>query len=142
MIGHIESYDPEQQAGVIKSGEESFGFHINSWVADVPPDTGDDVTFELEDGNVSRISLVGAYLEKPKAVKSKYLAGVLSLLFGWAGLSRFYLGDYRIGFVQIILTAILLRSGFIVFVPQWGFVESILLFSGKMDKDAKGRPLK
>jgi TM2 domain-containing membrane protein YozV len=142
MIGHIESYDPEQQAGVIKSGEESYSFRIDSWVADVPPDTGDDVTFELEDGNASRISLVGAYLEKPKAVKYKYLAGVFSLLFGWAGLSRFYLGDYRIGFVQIILTAILLRSGFIVFVPQWGFVEAILLFSGKIDKDAKGRPLK
>lgn len=142
MIGHIESYDPEQQTGVIKSGEESFLFHMDDWLSDVPPDAGDDVTFELEDGKASRISLVGAYLEKPKAVKFKYLAGALSFFFGWAGLSRFYLGDYRIGFVQIVLTAILLRSGFVVFVPQWGFVEAILLFSGKIDKDAKGRPLK
>lgn len=142
MIGHIESYDPEQQTGVIRSGEESFRFHIDNWLEDVSPDAGDDVNFELEDGNASRISLVGAYLEKPKAVKFKYLAGALSLFFGWAGLSRFYLGDYRMGFVQIVLTAILLRSGFLVFVPQWGFVEAILLFAGKIDKDAKGRPLR
>jgi hypothetical protein len=142
MIGHIESYDTEQQTGMIKSGEETFQFHIDDWLADVPPDTGDDVTFELVEGRPGHITLVGAYLEKPKAVKFKYLAGALSLFFGWAGLSRFYLGDYRIGFVQILLTAILLRSGFVVFVPQWGFVEAILLFSGKMDKDAKGRPLR
>lgn len=142
MIGHIESYDSERQAGVIKSEDQIFEFHIDDWIAEVPPDVGDDISFDLENGVVSNVNLVGAYLEKPKPVKFKYLAAVMSLLFGWAGLHRFYLGYYRIGFIQIVLTALLLRTGFIVFVPQWGFIEAILLASGKFDKDAKGRPLK
>lgn len=142
MIGQIESYDPDQQTGVIKSEGKTFEFHIDDWIAEVPPDAGDDVRFELENGMITQITLVGAYLDKPKAVKFKYLAAVLSLLFGWVGLSRFYLGYYRVGFIQILLTAILLRAGFIVFVPQWGFVEALLLVSGKMDRDAKGRPLR
>ncbi|MGR9086027.1 MAG: TM2 domain-containing protein [Gammaproteobacteria bacterium] len=142
MIGHIENFDPDQQTGTIKSGDDTYEFHIDDWTADVPPDAGDDVRFELEDGKSRQITLVGAYLDQPKAVKFKYLAATLSLLFGWAGLSRFYLGYYRMGFIQLLLSAILLRSGFIVFVPQWGFVEALLLVAGKFDRDAKGRPLR
>lgn len=142
MIGHIESFDPGKQTGVIKSEDRFFEFHMDDWDAEVPLDVGDDVRFDLEGDKVSHVNLVGAYLEKPPAVKYKYLAAILALLFGWAGVHRFYLGYYRLGFVQIVLTAILLRAGFIVFVPQWGFVECLLLFSGKFDKDAKGRPLK
>jgi TM2 domain-containing membrane protein YozV len=142
MIGHIESFDLDSQTGVIKSEDKLFEFHIDDWAADVPPDVGDDIRFDLKDGKTSNVNLLGVSLEKPKAVKYKYLAAVMALLFGWAGLHRFYLGYYRIGFIQIVLTAILLRAGFIVFVPQWGFVEALLLFSGKFDKDAKGRPLK
>ncbi|MDD1612871.1 MAG: TM2 domain-containing protein [Methylococcaceae bacterium] len=96
----------------------------------------------MEEGKTVRVGLVGAYREEPKAVKYKYLAGILSLLFGWAGLSRFYLGYYKIGFIQILLTVFLVRAQFMVFVPQWGFVEAILLFASKFDRDAKGRPLK
>lgn len=142
MIGHIESYDLDRQTGVIKSEDKFFEFHITDWVAGVPPDVGDDVRFDLEGDKVSNVTLAGIYLEKPKGVKFKYLAAILALLFGWVGLHRFYLGYYRIGLIQIVLTAILLRAGFIVFVPQWGFVEALLLVSGKFDKDAKGRPLK
>lgn len=142
MIGHIESFDPGQQTGVIVSEGISYEFHLDDWIADVPPDVGDDVRFELENGSIKGVDLVGAYIEKPAPVKSKILAGILSLLFGWVGLSRFYLGYYRIGLIQVALTVFLLQAGFVVFVPQWGFVEAILLFSGKLDRDAKGRPLK
>lgn len=142
MIGHIQTYDPEQQSGVIISEGTSYEFHLDDWIADVPPDTGDDVRFELENGVIKEITLVGAYMEKPDPVKNKIIAGTLSLLLGWAGLSRFYLGYYRIGLIQIALTFFLLQAGFVVFVPQWGFVDAILLFSGKLDRDAKGRPLK
>lgn len=142
MIGHIESIDAERRAGVIASEGISHEFDLDNWIADVPPDPGDDVKFELEDGVVKQVDLVGAYLEKPKAVKYKYLAAALSLFFGWAGVARFYLGYYRLGVIQIVLSLILLRAGFFIFVPQWGFVEAMVLFSGKFDKDAKGRPLK
>ena len=142
MIGHIESFDPETQTGVIKSDGAVYQFLIDDWSADVTPEAGDDVRFELDNDKAVRINLAGAFLEKPKAVKYRLLAAFMALLLGWTGLHRFYLGYYRIGFIQIILTVILFYSGFIVFIPQWGLIEALLLFSGNFDKDAKGRPLK
>ncbi|MGR8980492.1 MAG: NINE protein [Gammaproteobacteria bacterium] len=142
MIGQIESFDPETRTGIIKSEEALYPFLLDDWAADVPPESGDDVRFEAEDGNAIQVNLVGAFLEKPKAVKYRLLAAFMALLLGWTGLHRFYLGYYRIGFIQLFLTVILFYAGFIVFIPQWGFVEALLLFSGKFDTDAKGRPLK
>lgn len=137
MIGHIESYDPESQTGVIKSEENFFTFHIDDWVAEVPPDQGDDVNFDATELVASNIKLVGAYLEKPKAVKSRYLAAFLALVLGFAGVHRFYLGFYKLGLAQIALTAATQGYGVL-----WGFIEAVLLFGGHISKDAKGRPLK
>lgn len=142
MLGKIASFDPEAGTGSIDSEGQTYPFALADWVDQVPPEAGDDVGFDLENGQAARVSLVGSYIEKPKAVKYKYLAAILSLLFGWAGLSRFYLGYYKFGVYQILLTALLLYAGFVVFVPQWGFVEAVLLASSKFDRDAKGRPLK
>jgi len=142
MIGKIASFDPEAGTGVIESEGGTYPFALADWTDGVPPEDGDDIRFDLENGEAVRVSLVGAYLAEPEAVKSKYLAGILSLLFGWAGLSRIYLGFYRVGCIQILLTAFLVYAKFMVFIPQWGFVEAILLFSSKLDRDAKGRPLK
>ncbi|MEC4748805.1 NINE protein [Methylomicrobium sp. Wu6] len=142
MRGKIASFDPEAGAGLIDSEGQTYPFALEDWTDGVPPEDGDDIRFGLEDGKAVRVALVGVSLEEPKAVKYKYLAGALSLLLGWAGLGRIYLGYYRIGIYQILLTAILVRAGFIPFAPQWGFIEAALLFSGNMNKDAKGRPLK
>jgi len=138
MIGHIESYDADSQTGVIKSEEQSIAFHIDDWLPQVPPEQGDDVNFDLkEDHAAANVNLVGAYLEPPKAVKYKYLAGVLGLLFGFAGVHRLYLGYYKMALAQLILTA--LTHGYGVL---WGFIEAILIIGGQINKDAKGRPLK
>lgn len=142
MIGKIANFDPEAGNGVIESEGQTYPFVVTDWAEGVPPEADDEVRFELEDGNAVRIGLLGVNGEEPKAVKYKYLAGLLSLLFGWAGLGRIYLGYYRMGVIQIILTALLFRAGFMVFIPQWGFVEAVLLFASKFDRDAKGRPLK
>lgn len=142
MIGHIESYDPDSQTGVIKSEENSYTFHLDDWVAQVPPDPGDDVNFDAEGTAACKIDLVGAYLAPPKAVKYKYLAAVLALFLGWAGAHRFYLGFYRLAFAQLTLTVILYVTGLPGFAMLWAFIESILLFGGQINKDAKGRPLK
>ncbi len=137
MIGHIESYEPDSQTGVIKSEDKFFAFHIDDWIADVPPDLGDDVNFDATDTTASNINLVGAYLEKPTAVKYKYLAAALALVLGFAGVHRFYLGHYKMGLAQIAVT--LATQGYGVL---WGFIEAVLLFGGHINKDAKGRPLK
>ena len=137
MIGHVESYDPDNQIGVVKSEEKSYPFHLDDWVAQVPPDLGDDVNFDAEGTVARRINLVGAYLAPSKAVKYKYVAAVLALFLGFTGLHRFYLGFYWLGIAQLALTAATVGYG-----ALWGFVEAVLLFTGNINKDAKGRPLK
>jgi TM2 domain-containing membrane protein YozV len=137
MIGHIESYDPDSQTGVVKSEENSYTFHLDDWVAQVPPDPGDDVNFEAEETIARKINLVGAYLAPPQAVKYKYVAAVLALFLGFTGLHRFYLGFYKLGFAQLAVTAATVGYG-----ALWGFIEAVLLFTGHINKDAKGRPLK
>ncbi|MGZ4957551.1 TM2 domain-containing protein [Methylobacter sp.] len=142
MIGEIESYDPDTQTGVIKTEGALFTFHLDDWIADVPPDVGDDVNFDVHETIASNINLVGAYLEPPKAVKYKYLSAVLALFLGWTGAHRFYLGFYKLGFIQLTLTVILYVTGLPGFAALWGFVEGVLLFGGQIHQDAKGRPLK
>jgi TM2 domain-containing membrane protein YozV len=137
MIGHIESYNSDTQSGVIKSEDKFFAFDLDGWLADVPPDQGDDVNFDSEGNTAINIKLVGAYLQPPQAVKYKYVAAVLALFLGFAGAHRFYLGFYKIGLAQIVFTG--LTQGYGVL---WGFVEAVLLFAGHINKDAKGRPLK
>jgi TM2 domain-containing membrane protein YozV len=137
MIGHIESFDPDSQTGVIKSEGKYYPFHLDDWVAQVPPDSGDDVTFDAEEAIACKINLVGAYLTPPKAVKYKYVAALLALFLGFTGLHRFYLGFYWLGIAQLALTVATVGYG-----ALWGFVEAILLFAGHINKDAKGRPLK
>jgi len=137
MIGHIESYDPDVQTGVIKSGKKFFEFHIDDWVAEAGPETGDDVTFDATKTTAVNVNLVGAYLVKPEAVKYRYLAAVLALILGGAGIHRLYLGYYWIALMQLALTFVTGGFGLL-----WGFIEAVLLFGGQMHKDAKGRPLK
>ncbi len=142
MIGQIESYNPDTQQGVIKSEDKTFTFHFDNWSENVPPDAGDDVSFVPDDMSATNVKLLGIQMEKPKAVKYKYVAVFLAVFLGWLGLHRLYLGYYRVALAQLALSGILIYAGFIVFAPQWAFVDALLLFSGNIDKDAKGRPLK
>jgi TM2 domain-containing membrane protein YozV len=137
MIGHIESFHPDNQTGTIKNETETYTFHLDDWVAQVPPDIGDDVTFENNGSAALQIDLVGAYLSPPKAVKYKYVAAALALFLGFTGMHRFYLGYYKLGVAQLAFTAITVGYG-----ALWGFIEVILLLAGHINKDAKGRPLK
>ena len=137
MIGYIESFNPDNQNGLLKSEEKSYTFHLDDWAAQVPPDVGDDVNFDTEGTIARNINLVGAYLTPPKAVKYKYVAAVLALFLGFTGMHRFYLGFYWLGIAQLALTAATVGYG-----ALWGFIEAILLFTGNINKDAKGRPLK
>jgi TM2 domain-containing membrane protein YozV len=142
MIGQIENYNPETQSGIIKSGENHYTFHFDNWAETVPPDAGDEVSFVPDNLSATNVKLLGIQMEKPKAVKYKYLAVFLAIFLGWLGLHRLYLGYYRIALAQLALSAVLINAGFIVFAPQWAFVDALLLFSGNLDKDGKGRPLK
>ena len=68
--------------------------------------------------------------------KSKLTAGLLGILLGGLGVHNFYLGYIGKGIAQIALT-FCFGVGYI-----WGLIEGILILTGKIDKDAKGIPLK
>ena len=102
------------------------------------PYSGCLVEFDYEDKKLSNVSLLGEYkgpIGEP--VKSKMIAGILGILLGWAGAHRFYLGFYKIGLIQIIVTAATLGVG-----TFWGFIEGVLILAGRIEMDAKRHPLK
>jgi TM2 domain-containing membrane protein YozV len=134
MIGHIESYDENCQTGIVKYGNEFYEFHINQWTSEAAPKKDDDVDFDMEDGVITDISLVGAYLMESQPVKKRIVAAILGIVFGAIGLHRVYLGFYGIALLQILVT--FLTGGFGV---VWGFLEGVLIFAGHINKDAKGR---
>ena len=137
MLGHIESYDERCQTGVVKHEDQFYEFHVDQWSSEELPKEGDDVDFDLEDGAVTEIGPVGAYLVETKPVKHRILAGLLGLVFGAIGLHRIYLGFWGLGITQIIVTY--LTGGFGV---VWGFIEGVLILTGHIRKDARGRYLK
>lgn len=137
MLGHIESYDERCQTGVIKSQDLFYEFHIDQWSASQPPQVGDDVDFDHENNEVTEVSPVGAYLVELQPVKHHLIAALLGITFGALGGHRFYLGFWGLGITQIIVTFI--TGGFGV---VWGFIEGVLIFTGHINKDAKGRHLK
>ncbi len=138
MIGHIESFNEDTQTGVIKYQDQYFEFHLDQWKNASPPQAGDDVDFDEQDGKVTEVEPVSAYLKPAlQPVKKRRIAATLGFLGGAIGLHRFYLGFYNIALAQILVTY--LSGGYGV---MWGFIEAVLITTGHIYKDAKGRPLK
>lgn len=137
IIGQIESYDSETKTGLVKDQEEFFKFDETSWVSNLLPEQGDAVTFELNDGVVVNMRLVAESTKLVEAVKKRWIATTLALFLGAIGAHRFYLGFYKLGLAQLVVTA--LTQGYGVL---WGVIDTVLLFAGHINKDAKGRPLK
>jgi TM2 domain-containing membrane protein YozV len=142
VIGVIQKYDPETQSGLISNGKELFKFDSSVWIAGAQPEEGDHVKFDLSGDNPFNINLYAATLDKGEAVKRKIVALLLALFLGLVGAHRFYLGYYRIGIIQIIVNALLWVAGLPGYAFLWGFVETVLILGGHLDKDAQGRPLK
>lgn len=81
--------------------------------------------------------------------KSKLAAGLLGIFLGAFGVHNFYLGYTSKAVTQLVLTivGIVLNcigiGALVVFgVSIWALVEGIMILVGKIDKDAKGIPLK
>ena len=80
----------------------------------------------------------------PKSqLKSKMAAGLLGIFLGWIGVHNFYLGYTGKAVAQLLLGTIgLCFFGIGAIVSGvWGLVEGIFIFTGKIDRDAKGIPL-
>lgn len=83
-----------------------------------------------------------------KRGKSRALAGVLGIFFGCFGVHNFYLGYTTKAMIQLVVSivSILLCCVFIGLFPLlgmiiWSFVESIMILTGNINKDAMGNPL-
>lgn len=75
--------------------------------------------------------------------KSKLVAGLLGIFLGWLGIHNFYLGNTSRAVTQLLIGILgsCLVVGPIV-SGVWGLIEGIMILTGKIDKDAKGNPLK
>ncbi len=71
--------------------------------------------------------------------RSRTVAGLLGIFFGWLGIHRYYLGYSGVGTIMLLLTLItcFMASPLTVL---WGFIEGILCLVGAMS-DADGAPL-
>jgi len=137
MQGRVANYDKKHQRGIIACGKSSYVFTLEDWQEELPPYNGCRVEFGIQNKKLSNLKLLGEYRgPQGEPVKSKLVAGLLGLLLGWAGAHRFYLGFYKTGILQIIVSVLTLGVGAI-----WGFTEGALILLGRIEMDAKHRPL-
>jgi TM2 domain-containing membrane protein YozV len=77
--------------------------------------------------------------------KSKLVAGLLGILLGSLGIHRFYLGYTGIGIAQLVLglpVGIITCGVTSLIAYVWGLIEGIMILTGSIATDARGRPLK
>ncbi len=76
---------------------------------------------------------------EPFSDKSKVVAGLLQLLglFGLVGIGRIYLGDTKLGIIQLVVGLLTCGIGAIV----WGIIDAVLILTDKV-RDPQGRPLR
>ena len=76
---------------------------------------------------------------EPLSDKSKIVAGLLQLfgLIGIVGIGRIYLGDTKLGVIQLVVGLVTCGVGAVI----WGIVDAILILTDRV-RDPAGRPLR
>lgn len=83
--------------------------------------------------------------------KSKLVAGLLGIFVGGLGIHRFYLGYTNIGIAQLATDAIGwillpftcgISLVLIIGAHVWGLVDAVMIFTGSINTDAQGKPLR
>ena len=76
---------------------------------------------------------------EPFSDKSKVVAGLLQLigLFGLVGIGRIYMGDTKLGVIQLVVGLITCGLGAVI----WGIIDAVLILTDKV-RDPQGRPLR
>ncbi len=84
----------------------------------------------------------------PGEAKSRTTAGLLGIFLGCFGAHNFYLGytakaviQLTVTLVGFVLCCILIGIIPVLAIAVWSIVESIMIFTGKIDRDANGIPL-
>ncbi len=81
--------------------------------------------------------------------KSRTLAGILGILFGYFGVHNFYLGyttkaviQLCVTIVGLLLSCIVIGAFIVMGIAIWGLVEGVMILAGSINVDGKGIPLK
>lgn len=72
--------------------------------------------------------------------KSRVLASIVAVFFGYLGVHNFYLGYNSKGIAQLLIS--LLSFGRLSFISSiWGIIDAIMLFTRRINVDGEGNPL-
>ena len=76
---------------------------------------------------------------EPYSDKSKVVSGLLQLLglFGLVGIGRIYIGETKLGVIQLIVGLVTCGIGAVI----WGIIDAVLILTDKV-RDPQGRPLR
>lgn len=142
MLGKIIEYNEETELGMIQVNRSLFEFSLDQCDLPEPPRVDDDVFIVIDSRKNKLLEVHSAepYMPKGDPVKSKLIAGLLGIFLGMFGAGRLYLGYYKIGVMQMIVTIASLGVGGVGII--WPFFDAVLILTGNVIKDGKGRPLK
>jgi TM2 domain-containing membrane protein YozV len=105
------------------------------------PAVGSDPVFATPDQSEPAAYPSVQYPDVPTSGnKSKTTAGLLAIFLGALGVHRFYMGYKLIGAIMLLITVASLGRLAPITV-LWGWVEAVLIFTGKMKKDKYGGEL-
>lgn len=100
------------------------------------------------DKNTYNTNTYETYETYGTVAKSKIAAGLLGIFCGGLGIHNFYLGYSKKAVTQMVLTIVgyclyCIGIGAIIttIVHIWGFVEGIMILTGKIDVDGNGQRL-
>ncbi len=85
--------------------------------------------------------VLGDTVIAPENQKSKIAAGLLAIFLGGIGVHNFYLGYTGKAVAQLLIFLLTCSFGGII-TGVWALIEAIMIFTGSINKDGKGVPLK
>jgi TM2 domain-containing membrane protein YozV len=141
-IGSAPVFAPADSAPVFAPADSAPVFAPADSAPVFAPAVGSDQVFATADQSGPAAYPSVQYPDVPTSGnKSKMTAGLLAIFLGALGAHRFYMGYKLIGAIMLLITVASLGRLAPITV-LWGWVEAVLIFTGKMKKDKYGGELK
>ncbi len=147
--------NPNPATAYAQNNNTNAGFNQNPYqgapTTTANPNPLQGTAFDQNRANVNNSFPVnqGNPYANPNAQKSKVAAGLLGIFFGAFGVHNFYLGFSSRAITQLVLSIVGIFTSCIgvgalllLGMSIWGFVEGIMILTGRIEADANGIPLK
>ncbi|WP_010162661.1 TM2 domain-containing protein [Sphingomonas sp. PAMC 26617] len=100
MQGKVLGFDTNSAEGMISAEDgRRYAFTPADWRHRSPPQSGQRVDFEAQDGRATGIYVTGG--GAMTADKNRFVAALLAFFLGTLGLHKFYLGQVRAGIIML-----------------------------------------